>query len=87
MSFMIPWTASRIDIANYCRMRYYLRYVEKESSLRLAAYAKGTLLHGLIEHFWDKLGTEEEVAKKRENKKYSNAVEFEDMQKDYGAGQ
>jgi len=73
---MIPWTATRIDIANYCRMRYYLRYVEKESSLRLSAYAKGTLLHELIENFWDKLGTEEEVAKKSSKRKYSNEKEF-----------
>jgi hypothetical protein len=73
---MIPWTASRIDIANYCRMRYYLRYVEKENSLRLSAYAKGTLLHDLIENFWNKLGTEEEVAKKASKKKYSNSQEF-----------
>jgi hypothetical protein len=57
-------------------MRYYLRHVEKESSLRLSAYAKGTLLHELIEHFWSKLGSEEEVAKKTSKKKYSNAEEF-----------
>ena len=73
---MIPWTASRIDIANYCRMRYYLKYVEKESSLRLSAYAKGTLLHDLIENFWNKLGSEEEVAKKSSGKKYSNGEQF-----------
>jgi len=73
---MISWTASRIDMANYCRMRYYLKYVEKETSLRLSAYAKGTLLHELIEKFWEKLGTEEEVAKKSSKKKYSNAEEF-----------
>ena len=73
---MIPWTASRIDIANYCRMRYYLRYVEREASLRLSAYVKGTLLHDLIENFWNKLGAEEEVAKKSSGKKYSNEKEF-----------
>ena len=73
---MIPWTASRIDIANYCRMRYYLRYIEKEAPLKLSAYTKGTLLHDLIENFWMKLGTEEEVAKKSSKKKYSNAEEF-----------
>lgn len=73
---MIPWTATRIDIANYCRMRYYLIYIEKESSMRLSAYAKGTLLHELIENFWDKLGTEEEVEKNKNKKKYSNEKEF-----------
>lgn len=73
---MIPWTASRIDVANYCRMRYNLIYIEKEKPLRLSAYAKGILLHNLIEHFWDKLGTEEEVTRKSSGKKYSNAEEF-----------
>lgn len=63
------WSASRIDCANYCRMRYYLRYIEKEKALRLSAYAKGSLLHELIEHFWERLGTEEEVEKDRKNNK------------------
>jgi len=73
---MVSWTATRIDIANYCRMRYYLRYVEKEKPLRLPSYVKGGLLHDLIENFRDKLGTEEEVAKKSLRKKYSCKEEF-----------
>ena len=73
---MIIWSASRIDIANYCRMRYYLRYVEKENSLKLSAYAKGSLLHNLIENFWEKLGNREEIVKKSSKKKYSNKEEF-----------
>jgi len=73
---MVLWTATKIDIANYCRMRYYLRYVEKEKEIRLSAYAKGSLLHKLIENFWARLGTEKEVAKKNSKKKYSNAEEF-----------
>lgn len=73
---MIHWTASRIDVANYCRMRYYLRYVEKEQPPRLSAYVKGSFLHGLIEHFWNKLGIEKEVARKSSGKKYSNAEGF-----------
>jgi len=65
------WSASRIDCANYCRMRYYLRYIDpnKPKALRLSAYAKGSLLHKIIEEFWNKLGTEEEVAKDKKNSK------------------
>jgi len=73
---MISWSASRIDVANYCRMRYYLRYVENETPLRLSAYAKGSLLHELIEKFWDKLGTLEGVVKKSSKKKYFDALGF-----------
>ena len=41
------WSASRIDTANYCNMRYYLRYVDpiKPKSLRISPYVKGSLLH------------------------------------------
>ncbi|VVB77601.1 PD-(D/E)XK nuclease superfamily protein [uncultured archaeon] len=70
------WSASRIDVANYCRMRYYLKYIEHEKSARLSAYAKGSLLHEGIEHFWDRLGTEEEVAKKKNGKKYYDGESF-----------
>ncbi len=73
---MIPWTATRINAANYCRMQYYLRYIEGEKPLKLSAYVKGSFLHSIIEKFWEKLGTEEEVAKKSSGKKYSNAEEF-----------
>jgi hypothetical protein len=73
---MISWTASKLDMINYCKMRFYLHSVEHEEPIRLSCYARGTLLHGLIENFWDKLGSEEEVAKKSSGKKYSNAQEF-----------
>jgi hypothetical protein len=73
---MISWTATRIDAANYCRMRYYLRYVGGETPLKLSAYVKGSFLHSVIEKFWEKLGTPEEVAKKSSGKKYSNEQEF-----------
>ena len=75
----IKWSASRIDVANYCRMRYYLKYVEKEKSLKLPAYVKGSLLHSLIEHFWERNGTPEEVVSKSKefkNKKYFDAESF-----------
>lgn len=73
---VVFWSPTRIDYANYCKMRYWLRYVEKEDALRLSAYVKGGLLHDSIEKFRDKLGTEEEVSKKSSKKKYSNREQF-----------
>lgn len=75
---MIKWSATRINVANYCRMRYYLNYVDpdKPKPLRLSAYVRGSLLHGLIENFWDKMGTPEEVSKKSSKKKYCDAESF-----------
>ena len=59
------WSASRIDTANYCNMKYYLRYIDpiKPKSLRISPYVKGSLLHKIIEDFWDHLGTFDEVEK------------------------
>ncbi|MEM4259281.1 MAG: PD-(D/E)XK nuclease family protein [Candidatus Pacearchaeota archaeon] len=80
---MIKWSATRINIANYCRMRYYLAYADpdKPKPLRLAAYVRGSLLHGLIENFWEKLGKQEEVkydknGKITSKKKYYDAETF-----------
>ena len=70
------WSATKVNIANYCAMRYYLRYVLHQQPLRLSIYVKGSLLHNLIEHFWDKLGTPEEVAKKSCKKKYFDSESF-----------
>lgn len=75
MSF-VKWSASRINVANYCRMRYWLRYVERKEPLRLSAYVKGSFLHEVIENFWAKLGTPEEVASKKSGKKYYDAESF-----------
>ncbi len=61
----ILWSPSRIDAANYCRMRYYLKYIEHNQGLQLSAFLKGGLLHELIENFWNRL-----------NVKYSDAGEF-----------
>ena len=72
---MIKWSPSRIDAANYCIMRYYLKYYLKETPLRLSSYLKGNLLHTLVEEFWQKLGQAHEVSKKG-RKRYSNAEEF-----------
>lgn len=78
---MIKWTASRINAANYCRMRYYLRYIDplKPKPARLSAYVKGSLLHDFIENFWKRLGTSEEAvskSKKFKDKKYFDAESF-----------
>ncbi len=78
---MTKWTASRINAANYCRMRYYLRYVDpsKPKPLRLSAYVKGSLLHELVEKFWLKNGTYEEAvstSKKFKDKKYYDPDSF-----------
>lgn len=80
------WSASRIDTANYCNMRYYLRYVDpiKPKSLRISPYVKGSLLHKLIEDFWQHLGTFDEVEQDKKNtkkkakqkKKYYNPESF-----------
>ena len=69
-------SASMIADANFCLMRPYLKKVMGEKPERLSVYEKGTLLHELVENFWNFLGTEEEVSKKRAKKKYSNADEF-----------
>ena len=73
------YSATQINVANYCNFRYYLRYILRKEPLRLSAYVKGSLLHSLKQHFWDRLGTEEEVlnkSKKFKDKKYSNAESF-----------
>ena len=65
------WSASRIDTANYCMMRYFLKYIDptKPAPLRLSAYAKGGLLHKIIENFWKKLGTQEQFEEDKKHKK------------------
>jgi rubrerythrin len=52
-------------------MRYYLRYVDpiKPKSLRISPYVKGSLLHKLIEDFWQHLGTFDEVEQDKKNNK------------------
>ncbi len=46
------WSASEIASANYCLMRHYLEY-GKMIKPRLSMYEKGTLIHRVIEDFWD----------------------------------
>lgn len=82
MSFY--WSATKLNAANYCRMRYWLRYVKGEPELRLSSYVKGSLLHELIENFWKSLGNIEQVeadrrcSKKKasEKKHYFDAESF-----------
>lgn len=81
MVHLLDWTYSKMDDYNYCILRGYLRWVEKVRNLTIPAFIKGGLLHSSIEHFWEKLGTEEEVQKtrnKKGGKKYWDAVSFAD---------
>ena len=67
---LIRWSASAINEANYCDTKYWLKRVMKEKPLRLSAYAKGTLLHGMIKNFWIMNEKGEKVPR------YSSAEEF-----------
>lgn len=78
---MFEWSASKINIANYCRRRYFLIHVLKDAPLLLGSYRRGKLIHNLIQNFWDKLGVLEEIKRNKKgkitsDKKYSNAEEF-----------
>src|SRR3989338_7264560 len=68
------WSASRINDANYCLRRFFLEYILKDKPLNLSVYERGTLMHSLMEHFWEKLGIKEEVEKGK--KKYFDASSF-----------
>lgn len=50
-------SATSIDAANYCKMRYFLTYVERVPTENKSVFVSGQVLHALAEHFWDKLGT------------------------------
>ena len=79
MAHLMDWTYSKMDDYNYCILRGYLRWVDGIRNLTIPAFIKGFLLHSSIEHFWDKLGTEEEVKKtrsKKGGKKYWDAESF-----------
>lgn len=82
---MKKYSSSKIDAANYCVMKYFLKYCDENKiikPLRLSAYAKGGLLHKVIEEFWVKLGTEEEAAKRQKTKKaYFDSESFADYVK------
>jgi hypothetical protein len=75
------WSATQINAANYCTMRFYGRYGLEIEPLRLSAYVKGSWLHGLFDNFWRKLGKPEEIKRNKKGsvtskKKYSNKEEF-----------
>ncbi len=81
MAHLMDWTYSKMDDYNYCILRGYLRWVEGVRNLTVPAFIKGGLLHSSIEHFWKKLGTEEEARKtrkKKDGKKYWDARSFAD---------
>ncbi len=63
------WNATKIDDANYCRMRFYLKHVEHVPQDFISAYAKGSLLHHIIENFWYNLGSKEEVERDEKSRK------------------
>jgi len=73
------WSATKVNIANFCTMRYYIIYGLHEKSLRLSAYVFGSELHNLIENFWKRLGSPDEVistSKKFKDKKYFDQESF-----------
>lgn len=70
------FSATQINAANYCTMKYYLVYTLHKKPLRLSSYVRGSLLHDLINHFWDRMGTPEQVSKKSSGKKYFDAESF-----------
>ncbi|MEM3113150.1 MAG: PD-(D/E)XK nuclease family protein [Candidatus Pacearchaeota archaeon] len=75
----VKWSASRIDVANYCRMRYWLKYVEHAPESILPAFPKGSLLHNIIvggenengekENFWTRLGNTGDLVKVERSKR------------------
>ena len=82
MGRKIVWSPTRISMANSCGMRYFLRYMAKEPSLRFSVYAKGSVLHSLIENFWSKLAKPgEQVSRTGKGPRYSNSDEFADYAK------
>ncbi len=64
-------SSTKLDVVNYCVMRFVLKYIEHAKELELSVFKKGKTLHDLTEHFWSRLDV-----------KYSNAEEFGD----YGYG-
>lgn len=77
------WSATKVNTANYGTCRFYLRYVLGLKPLRLSSYVKGSFLHALKEHFYDRLGNSEEIRRNKKGiiiskKKYSNDLEFVD---------
>lgn len=79
------YSASRINCFNYCRRRGFLAYVLHDKQLNPSSYLRGSLVHELIEKFWERLGTPDEVKSKymqtKTGKRYSNADEFIDFGK------
>ena len=88
------WSSTRLNFANYCKRRYFLKYILREEQLLPSVYRRGSLMHNLMCHektgvtFWDRLGKKEEIKRNKKGKviskkKYSNPEEFVD----YAQGQ
>lgn len=75
----LVWSATRVNTANYCTFRYWLRYCNPDSPppAKISAHEKGKFFHRLIEHFWEDLGTKDEFEnKKKTGKKYYDPASF-----------
>lgn len=78
---LIEYSFSKLDDANYCLMRYYLRWIEQAPHPNPPFFFKGRFFHNLMESFWDRLGTPEEVTmsrnkREKNRKRYSSNDEF-----------
>lgn len=62
------WCASDLHAANYCGMRWYLEEEKRIQTDRISAFAKGDVVHRLIETFWDwkenRIGTDKKYREK-----------------------
>ena len=79
-------SVTKINEANYCRRRYFLKNVLGDKPLNPSFYLRGRLVHDLIENFWTKLGQACEIKRNKKGKvtsekKYSNAEEFNEYAK------
>lgn len=63
------WNATKLADANFCSMLFWLKYIKRAPQPQKPAFVKGGLLHRVVEHFWDRLGSEEEVMRDAEDKK------------------
>lgn len=77
------WSSSKVNAANYCNMRYFLRYLLGYQEERISPYVKGSHWHNLIEHIRDRFGEQHEIKRNKKGtiiskKKYYDAEGFVD---------
>ena len=79
---LLEYSFSKLDDANYCLMRYYLRWIERAAHPNPPYFFKGDFFHDITENFWSRLGSKDEITRKKgkvvSEKKYSSAEEFAD---------